>query len=137
MNLVHTPKPKAIPRGNRWYFEGSSTLEEAKKAYKSWARQLHPDVLGEEGHRLMQALNEQYEVIVKSGFVVTIDLIVGIAENRVCLTQLWATKDNMVEFSLNEAEMEAFRERLNNWAISISLAEYNYYQNLNLSKERE
>ena len=135
MNLVHTPKPKAIPRGNRWYFEGSSTLGEAKEAYKYWAKQLHPDVLGDEGHGLMQALNAQYEVIVKSGFVVTIDLIVGIAENRVCLTQLWATKDNMVEFSLNEAEMEAFKKRLSRGTIGIGLAEYHYYQNL--SNERE
>jgi hypothetical protein len=40
-------------------------MDEIKKAYRSLAKECHPDYLGDEGHNICILLNEAYEVRLK------------------------------------------------------------------------
>jgi len=42
--------------------DDDATLEEIKKAYRSLAKECHPDYLGDQGHNICILLNEAYEV---------------------------------------------------------------------------
>ena len=42
--------------------DDDATVEEIKKAYRSLAKECHPDYLGDEGHNICILLNEAYEV---------------------------------------------------------------------------
>jgi DnaJ-class molecular chaperone len=42
--------------------DDDATAEEIKRAYRSMAKECHPDYLGEKGHNICILLNEAYEV---------------------------------------------------------------------------
>lgn len=42
--------------------DDDATVDEIKKAYRSLAKECHPDYLGDEGHNICILLNEAYEV---------------------------------------------------------------------------
>jgi hypothetical protein len=42
--------------------DDDATAEEIKRAYRSMAKECHPDYLGDKGHNICILLNEAYEV---------------------------------------------------------------------------
>lgn len=42
--------------------DDDAPMDEIKKAYRSLAKECHPDYLGDEGHNICILLNEAYEV---------------------------------------------------------------------------
>jgi hypothetical protein len=53
--------------------DDDAPMEEIKKAYRSLAKECHPDYLGDEGHNICILLNEAYEVRQCSGAFRVVD----------------------------------------------------------------
>lgn len=133
MAIIHTPSQKTVPRGNQWYFGDVFTPEDVKARYIRLAKELHPDSNSDENavHQF-QALGAQYEIAQDAEMMAEQEsCIVGESWPKICLTQLWAKPEDMIEFTLTKEEFDAFLSRVSkSHEIVISNAELTYYKML-------
>lgn len=62
-------RPMTLVTARPLQVDDDAPMDEIKKAYRSLAKECHPDYLGDEGHNICILLNEAYEVRQATGLL--------------------------------------------------------------------